>query len=78
MYCRLYAISSSSSIFYTEFLDLGEASAMHSKDNFASRKKKQVYHLVYAGYMKWGTHARVFSQALAHWNSQNEIRQTVT
>ena len=27
------------------------------------------------GYRKRGTHARVFSQTLAHWNSKNEIRQ---
>ena len=27
------------------------------------------------GYMKCGTHARVFSQTLAHWNSKNEVRQ---
>ena len=27
------------------------------------------------GYRKWGTHARVFSQILAHGNSKNEIRQ---
>ena len=27
------------------------------------------------GYRKWGTHARVFSQTLAHGNSKNEIRQ---
>ena len=26
------------------------------------------------GYRKWGTHARVFSQTLAHGNSKNEIR----
>ena len=27
------------------------------------------------GYRTWGTHARVFSQTLAHGNSKNEIRQ---
>ena len=27
------------------------------------------------GYRKWVTHARVFSQTLAHGNSKNEIRQ---
>ena len=27
------------------------------------------------GYRTWGTHARVFSQILAHGNSKNEIRQ---
>ena len=27
------------------------------------------------GYRKWGTHARVFSQTLAHGNSKTEIRQ---
>ena len=28
------------------------------------------------GYRTWGTHARVFTQTLAHGNSKNEIRQT--
>ena len=28
------------------------------------------------GYSKSGTHARVFSRTLAHWNSKNEIRRT--
>ena len=27
------------------------------------------------GYRTWGTHARVFSETLAHGNSKNEIRQ---
>ena len=27
------------------------------------------------GHRTWGTHARVFSQTLAHGNSKNEIRQ---
>ena len=27
------------------------------------------------GYRKWGTHARMFSQTLAHGNSKNQIRQ---
>ena len=27
------------------------------------------------GYRKWGTHARVFSQTLANWNSNNKIRE---
>ena len=31
--------------------------------------------LIQYGYRKWLTHARVFSQTLAHWNSKNEIRQ---
>ena len=41
--------------------------------NFSCTKerKKEVPWIQY-GYMKWGTHARVFSQALAHGKSKNE------
>ena len=38
-------------------------------------KKKKGSTIQYS-YRKWGTHARVFSQRLAHGNSKNEIRQT--
>ena len=31
--------------------------------------------IIQYGYRKWRTHARVFSQTLAHGNSKNEIRQ---
>ena len=42
-----------------------------SKDYFASRKKART---IQCDYRK-RTHTRVFSQTLAHGNSQNEIRQ---
>ena len=38
---------------------------------FIERKKGAIQY----GYRKWGTHARVFSQTLAHENSKNEIRK---
>ena len=55
--------------FYLILID--EVSAQVT-DYLASRKEEGT---IQYGYKTWGTHARVFSQTLAHGNSTNEIRQ---
>ena len=46
---------------------------LQPKQTISPREKKEG--TIQYGNRTWGTHARVFSQTLAHGNSKNEIRQ---
>ena len=49
---------------------IGESSAK-ARTISTGEKEGTIQH----GWIKWGTHARVFSETLAHGNIKNEIRQ---